>query len=167
MFENKEIAAKLADIHDTYIVPADKASNNVCFVCKKYFIQCLNRKYFLTTNQFFHHMVYRPQIRIMIFRYYIGSSRKLQTIFRKFYGRHTDLVHKCDTSVSHMLNGLFTNCDICMVVISRNLLSPPPRIRARLRVRNRARIRVKLCEKAKMRNCICREKLRAKPRDRP
>ena len=43
------------------------------------------------------------------------SSRKLQTTFRKFYGRHTDLVHKFDTSVSHMLNGLLTNCDIWLV----------------------------------------------------
>ena len=34
---------------------------------------------------------------------------KLQTTFRKFYGRHTYLVHKFDTSVSHMLNVLFTN----------------------------------------------------------
>ena len=35
------------------------------------------------------------------------SSRKLQTTFQKFYGHHTDLVHKFDTSVSHMLKGLF------------------------------------------------------------
>ena len=35
------------------------------------------------------------------------SSQKLLSIFRKFYGRHTNLVHKFDTSVSHMLNGLF------------------------------------------------------------
>ena len=40
------------------------------------------------------------------------SSR---TTFRKFYGRHTYLVHKCDTSVSHMFNDLFTDCDICLV----------------------------------------------------
>ena len=33
-------------------------------------------------------------------------------IFRKVYGRHTDRVNKFDTSVSHMLKGLFTNCDI-------------------------------------------------------
>ena len=41
------------------------------------------------------------------------SSRKLQTTFWKLYGRHTDLdlVHKFDTSASHMLKGLFTNCD--------------------------------------------------------
>ena len=39
------------------------------------------------------------------------SSR---TTFRKLYmyGRHTDLVHKFDTSVSHMFNDLFTDCDI-------------------------------------------------------
>ena len=37
------------------------------------------------------------------------SSR---TTFRKFYGRHTDLVHQFDTSVSHMFNDLFTDCDI-------------------------------------------------------
>ena len=34
VFENKEFAAKLANIHDKYVVPADKASNNVVFVCK-------------------------------------------------------------------------------------------------------------------------------------
>ena len=43
------------------------------------------------------------------------SSRKLQTTFRKFYGRHTNLIHKFDTSVSHMLNDLFTDCDIRLV----------------------------------------------------
>ena len=45
------------------------------------------------------------------------SSRKRQTTFRKFYGRHTDLIHKFDTSVSvsHMLKGLFTNCDTRLV----------------------------------------------------
>ena len=39
------------------------------------------------------------------------SLQKLLTTFRKFYRRHTDLVHKFDTSVSHMSNGLFTNYD--------------------------------------------------------
>ena len=34
------------------------------------------------------------------------------TTFRKFYDRHTYLVNKFDTSVSPMLKGLFTNCDI-------------------------------------------------------
>ena len=40
------------------------------------------------------------------------SSWKLHTTFWKFYGGHTDLFHEFDTSVSHMLKGLFTNCDI-------------------------------------------------------
>ena len=35
--------------------------------------------------------------------------------FWKFYGRHADLLHKFDTFVSQMLNGLFTNCDIWLV----------------------------------------------------
>ena len=35
--------------------------------------------------------------------------------FRKLYGRHRDLANKCDTFVSHMLKGLFTNCDIWLV----------------------------------------------------
>ena len=30
------------------------------------------------------------------------SSQRLQTTFRKFYGRHTDLVHIFDTSVSYV-----------------------------------------------------------------
>ena len=37
------------------------------------------------------------------------SSR---TTFRKFYGRQTNIVHKFDTSVSHMFNDMFTDCDI-------------------------------------------------------
>ena len=43
------------------------------------------------------------------------SSRKLQTTFRKFYGRHTDLVQKCNTSVSHMLKCLKINCDTRLI----------------------------------------------------
>ena len=43
------------------------------------------------------------------------SSWKLQTTFRKVYGRYTDLIHKFDTSMPHMLNGLFTNRDIWLV----------------------------------------------------
>ena len=35
-------------------------------------------------------------------------------MFRKLYAQ-TDLVHKFDTSVSHILKGLFTNCNIGLV----------------------------------------------------
>ena len=38
-----------------------------------------------------------------------------KTTFQKLYGRHADLVNKCDTSVSHMLNGWYTSCDIWLV----------------------------------------------------
>ena len=42
VFENKEIVAKLADMHDKYVVvPAEKSSNKVVFVCQKKCIQCL------------------------------------------------------------------------------------------------------------------------------
>ena len=36
----------------------------------------------------------------------VYSSRKIHTTFRKFYGHHTNIVHKFDTSVSHMLKSL-------------------------------------------------------------
>ena len=45
---------------------------------------------------------------------FIESGRNLTT-FRKLYGRHTDLVHKCDASISHTLKGVFTECDIWLV----------------------------------------------------
>ena len=45
------------------------------------------------------------------------SLRNLQTTFENLYGRHTNFVHKFDTSVTHtcMLTRLFTNCDIWLV----------------------------------------------------
>ena len=36
------------------------------------------------------------------------SSRKLQNTFRQFYGCHTDIVHKFDTSVSHARQEMLT-----------------------------------------------------------
>ena len=86
-------------------VDVDKASNNVVFVCKHILYPLflfnelgmglmvrkiklknktaisLSRKYFLATNQFFHHMVYRLQI--MIFRYYIGYLNCTKIIINK------------------------------------------------------------------------------------
>ena len=49
-----------------------------------------------------------------LFRGYILVSTllKLQTTFSNFYGPNTDPLHKFDTSVLHMLKGLFCNCDI-------------------------------------------------------
>ena len=34
--------------------------------------------------------------------------------YQKFYGRHTELVHKLDTSCVTYVEGLFINCDICL-----------------------------------------------------
>ena len=41
------------------------------------------------------------------------SSRKIRLLFGNYMV--VILLHKFDTSVSHMLKGLFTNCDICLV----------------------------------------------------
>ena len=40
----------------------------------------------------------------------LHGNFRLHVRFMKLYGRHTDLVHTFDTSVSHMLKGLFTKC---------------------------------------------------------
>ena len=42
IFDNIDVIGHLADLHDQYvIVPADKASNNIVFICKAYFYSCL------------------------------------------------------------------------------------------------------------------------------
>ena len=42
---NDQVISNLADLHDHYvIVPADKAPNNVVFVCKTYYLSCLKKE---------------------------------------------------------------------------------------------------------------------------
>ena len=42
MFDDPDIAAELAEIHENFVVvPADKASKNIVFVCKTHYINCL------------------------------------------------------------------------------------------------------------------------------
>ena len=42
VFDDPDVAAELAEIHEKFvIVPADKASNNIVFVCKTHHINCL------------------------------------------------------------------------------------------------------------------------------
>ena len=42
VFDDPDIAAELAEIHEKIVVvPADKASNNIVFVCKTHYINCL------------------------------------------------------------------------------------------------------------------------------
>ena len=45
VFSDTDVTEHLADLHKRYvIVPADKASNNVVFVCKTYYFECLQRE---------------------------------------------------------------------------------------------------------------------------
>ena len=42
IFKDPNVSAELADLHDQFVLtPADKASNNIVFVCKKYYFECL------------------------------------------------------------------------------------------------------------------------------
>ena len=42
VFDDPDVAAELAEIHEKFvIVPADKASNNIVFVCETHYINCL------------------------------------------------------------------------------------------------------------------------------
>ena len=45
IFDDEIVARQLADLHDRFIiVPADKASNNVVFICKTYYYSCLQKE---------------------------------------------------------------------------------------------------------------------------
>ena len=42
VFDDPDVAAELAEIHEKFVVvPADKASNNIVFVCKTHYINYL------------------------------------------------------------------------------------------------------------------------------
>ena len=42
VFKKPEVVNELHRLHDNFVlVPADKASNNIVFVCKKYYYECL------------------------------------------------------------------------------------------------------------------------------
>ena len=45
LFYDEIVSRQLADLHDRFvIVPADKASNNVVFICKTYYYSCLQKE---------------------------------------------------------------------------------------------------------------------------
>jgi hypothetical protein len=45
VFKDQETVKCLSSLHDTYVfVPADKASNNIVFVCKSYYFECLSNE---------------------------------------------------------------------------------------------------------------------------
>ena len=51
VFKDQEAVKCLSSLHDNYaIVPADKASNNIVFVCKSYYIECLIKELGINSN---------------------------------------------------------------------------------------------------------------------
>jgi hypothetical protein len=52
VFKNTEVVNELRRLHDNFVmVPADKASNNIVFVCKNYYYECLlNQLRFASTS---------------------------------------------------------------------------------------------------------------------
>ena len=52
VFDNPHVSAELADLHDNYaVVPAEKASNKIVFVCKTHYINCLREELGLNTSE--------------------------------------------------------------------------------------------------------------------
>ena len=50
VFDDQDVAAELAEIHEKFVVvPADKASNNIVFVCKTHYINCLMEELGMST----------------------------------------------------------------------------------------------------------------------
>ena len=51
VFKDQEAVKCLSSLHDKYvIVPADKASNNIVFVCKSYYYECLIKELGINSN---------------------------------------------------------------------------------------------------------------------
>jgi len=51
IFNDKGVVDNLTDLHNKYVVvPADKASNNIVFVCNTYYIDCLVKELGINNN---------------------------------------------------------------------------------------------------------------------
>jgi len=51
IFNDKDVVDNLTDLYDKYVdVPADKASNNIVFVCKIYYTDCLVKELGINKN---------------------------------------------------------------------------------------------------------------------
>jgi hypothetical protein len=51
IFKDQEAVKCLSSLHDKYVfVPADKASNNIVFVCKSYYFECLIKELVINNN---------------------------------------------------------------------------------------------------------------------
>ena len=44
------VAKRLSYLHNKYVVPADKASNNIVLVCKSHYIDCLTKELGIVTS---------------------------------------------------------------------------------------------------------------------
>ena len=45
VFSAPDVVSELSSMHDNYVVvPADKASNNIVFICKAYYYNCLTKE---------------------------------------------------------------------------------------------------------------------------
>jgi hypothetical protein len=54
VFKDQEAVKCLSSLHDKYvIVPVDKASNNIVFVCKSYYFECLIKELGINSNTIF------------------------------------------------------------------------------------------------------------------
>ena len=50
VFDDPDVAAELVEIHEKFvIVPADKASDTIVFVCKTHYINCLMEEFGMST----------------------------------------------------------------------------------------------------------------------
>ena len=50
VFDDPDVAAELSEVHEKFVVvPADKASNNIVFVCKTHYINCLMEELGMST----------------------------------------------------------------------------------------------------------------------
>jgi hypothetical protein len=51
VFKNTEVVNELRRLHENFVlVPADKASNNIVFVCKNYYYECLLNELGITST---------------------------------------------------------------------------------------------------------------------
>ena len=50
VFHDQDVAGELAEVHEKFVIgAADKASNNIVFVCKTHYINCLMEEFGMST----------------------------------------------------------------------------------------------------------------------
>ena len=60
-FQKPEVVKELNRLHEEYVlVPADKASNNIVFVCKAHYYNCILNELGITGNSTFGNPTYTP-----------------------------------------------------------------------------------------------------------